>query len=192
MGANVRQSAETIASGPNSLNPIMDVMLRFRCWPVAIQFDLQKAYNTLRTGLVERHVRRFVWRFSPSEQWQDYALDRVHFGDACAATQLEVAKDIIAEHGEYLDPVASQRIRDDVYVDDGLTGGSQEQVDRFVGTKGDDGQYSGTFSQIFSLGNFKVKAFGVSGQAATDESNLMGNKVLGYEYDIRSSLSNQS
>ena len=173
-----------IASGPNSLNPMIDVMLRFRCWPIAVQFDLAKAYNTLRTGLVERHMRRFVWRFDPSTPWEDYALDRVHFGDACAATQLEVAKNMIAQHGSYIDPVASQRIQDDVYVDDGLTGGTKEQVARFVGTKNHEGLYNGTFSRIFALGNFKVKAFSVSGQTATAESDLMGNKVLGYNYNV--------
>ena len=42
-----------LATGPNSLNPMMDVMMRFRCRLVGIQFDLAKAYNTLRTGPVE-------------------------------------------------------------------------------------------------------------------------------------------
>ena len=74
----------------------MDVMLRFRCYQIALQMDLAKAYNTLRTGLVERHLRRFVWRFNPTEPWQDYALDRVHFGDAPASTQLEVGKNILS------------------------------------------------------------------------------------------------
>ena len=119
---------------------MLDVMLRFRCQPVAVQFDLAKAYNTLRTGLVERHVRRFVWRFNQSEPWQDFALDRVHFGDACAATQLEVAKDIIANSGEQIDHEAAKRIREDVYVDDMLTGGTRNQVSRFVGSRKLDGQ----------------------------------------------------
>lgn len=153
-----------LASGPNSLNPMMDVMLKYRCRPVGIQFDMQKAYNTMRTGPVERNLRRFVWRFSPSEEWQDYALDRVHFGDACAATQLEVAKNLVAEAGKYIDPEAALRIQEDVYVDDGLSGGTEEQVRRFVGNKTQDGNYDGTFSKILSLGNFKIKAFSISGQ----------------------------
>ena len=66
-----------IASGPNSLNPMLDVMIRFRSYEVAIQFDLSKAYNTLRTGPVEKHLRRFLWRFDPTQSWQEFALDRV-------------------------------------------------------------------------------------------------------------------
>ena len=95
-------------------------MLRFRSYPIAIHFDLSKAYNTLRTGLAERHLRRFVWRFSPNEEWEDFALDRVHFGDQCAATQLEVGKDLVADAGQQIDREAAQKIKNDLYVDDGL------------------------------------------------------------------------
>ena len=150
-----------LASGQNSLNPMMDVMLRFRSYPVAVHFDLSKAYNTLRTGMVERHVRRFVWRFSPQDDWIDFALDRVHFGDVSAATQLEVGKDLVADAGIEIDKEASQKVKDDLYVDDGLTGGSEEQVARMVGEKLPDGTFDGTFSQIMSLGNYKIKAITV-------------------------------
>ena len=177
-----------LASGPNSLNPMLDVMLRYRCRPVGVQFDMAKAYNTLRTGPLERHTRRFVWRFSPSEPWQDFALDRVHFGDTCAATQLEVGKDLVADAGAHIDPEAAARIKNDVYVDDGLTGGSQEQVDRFIGSKTAEGDYDGTFSEILKLGNFKVKAFGISGQKVSEESSLLGSKVLGYDYNIEEDI----
>ena len=153
-----------LATGPNSLNPMLDVMLRFRSYPVALQLDLAKAYNTLRSGLVERHLRRFVWRFHPGDPWQDYALDRVHFGDAAAGTQLEVGKDIVADAGVDIDKEGCEKLKDDLYVDDGLTGGTEEQVKRFVGNKLDDGSYDGTFSHILARGNFKIKAIGVCGQ----------------------------
>ena len=177
-----------LAKGPNSLNPMLNVMLRYRCHPVGLQFDLSKAYNTLRTGPVERHLRRFVWRFNPSDGWQDFALDRVHFGDQCAATELEVGKDITADEGTHIDPEAAKRIKEEIYVDDGLTGGSAEQVDRFVGKRLPDGQYDGTIPRILALGNFKVKAFSISGQEPTEESDLMGNKVLGYKYDLQGDM----
>ena len=177
-----------LASGPNSLNPMLDVMIRYRCYPVAMQGDLAKAYNTMRTGPVERNCRRFVWRFAASEPWQDFALDRVHFGDACAATQLEVAKDIVADAGAHIDPDAARRIQEDAYVDDLLTGGTAEQVDRFIGKKMADGSYDGTFSRILGLGSFRVKAFGISGQKSSEESDLLGSKVLGYHSNLEKDM----
>ena len=178
-----------MVSGPNSLNPMLDVMLRYRCQPVAIQFDMAKAYNTIRTGPVERHLRRFVWRFSPNDDWEDFALDRMHFGDIPAACILEVGKDICADKGRHIDEEAAKRIENDIYVDDGLTGGRKEQVERFVGKKDPEtGNYDGTFSQILGIGNFRIKAFGISGQKPTEESKLMGDKVLGYDYDIEKDM----
>ena len=172
-----------LASGPNSLNPMLDVMLRFKAYLVAVHFYLSKAYNTLRIGLVERHVRRFVWRMSPQEDWQDFGLDRVHFGDVCAATQLEVGKDLVTEAGAHIDGIASQKIKDDLYLDDGLTGGDEHQVERMVGHKLAGGTFDGTFSQILTLGNYKIKAMAVSGTERSTDSNIMGNKVLGAGHD---------
>ena len=53
-------------------------------------YDLTKAYNSLKTGLVEKHLRRFMWRFSPDEEWQDFAFDTVAFGDLPEANFLEI------------------------------------------------------------------------------------------------------
>ena len=41
-----------LMKGPNSLNSMMDIMLRWRSWDVAIQYDLAKAYNTMHTWLL--------------------------------------------------------------------------------------------------------------------------------------------
>ena len=63
------------------MNPMLDIMLRFRCH----EADLTKAYNALHTGPIERHLRRFVYRFDPTSNWEDFAFDRVVFGDNPAA-----------------------------------------------------------------------------------------------------------
>ena len=114
---------QCLAAGPNSLNSMLGVLLRFRCREVAFQFDLKKAYNTMKTGIVERHLRRFVWKFSDESDWLDFAFDVVHFGDRSAACQLEVAKNLIVDTYGDIDKEAAQRIRDDTYVDDGVSGG---------------------------------------------------------------------
>ena len=54
---------QCLAAGPNSLNSMLGVLLRFRCREVAFQFDLKKAYNTMKTGIVERHLRDLSGNF---------------------------------------------------------------------------------------------------------------------------------
>ena len=58
---------ECLARGPNSLNSMLEISLRFRCHEEGMVFDLTKAYNALKTGPVEKNLRRFVWRFSPED-----------------------------------------------------------------------------------------------------------------------------
>ena len=91
-----------LISGPNSLNSMLDIALRFRCFECALVWDLSKAYNALKTGPVERHLRRFIWRFSPSEDWQDFAFDCVAFGDLPAANFLEIGRNLTADAGNIM------------------------------------------------------------------------------------------
>ena len=56
-----------LVGGPNSLNPMLDIALRFRCYECGLVFDLTKAYNSLLTGVIEKNLRRFVWRFNQEE-----------------------------------------------------------------------------------------------------------------------------
>ena len=76
-----RSLNDCLPIGLNSLNPMMDIMLRFRCHDVGMMFDLTKAYNSLHTGIVEKHLRRLIWRFNPEDDWMDYSFVVVTFGD---------------------------------------------------------------------------------------------------------------
>ena len=174
---------QCLAAGPNSLNSMLAVLLRFRSWEVVFHYDLSKAYNSMKTGLTERHLRRFVWKFADESDWTDYAFDVVHFGDRSAACQLEVAKDLIADTYEYIDPEAAQRIRDDTYVDDGVSGGNEQQVRRFIGMKNSDGTFSGTVSQILDKGGFKLKAIVKSGEQDVEQIEKLGTSIFGYVWN---------
>ena len=177
-----------LPKGPNSLNDMLVITLRFRGYEIVFMFDLSKAYNTMRTGIVEKHLRRFVWRFSENEEWQDYGIDRVHFGDRSAACQLEVSKNKVAELGRHIDSEAADRIIHDTYVDDGPSGGNLETVQRMVGVKDENGDYNGTISQILAIGNYKVKEFVVSGDLEQEDENLLGNKVFGYDWNPKTDI----
>ena len=182
---------ECLVSGPNSLNPMLDVLLRFRAYESVCVYDLSKAYNRLRTTETEKHLRRFVWKFCDDEEWQDYAFDRAHFGDKCVATQLEVAKDMIAElpEAKEIDSEACDKIKSDTYVDDTLTGGTKSQVDRFIGVKDSQtGLYSGTIPQILALGNFGVKGMVRNRETDQEMADLLGNTALGYGWDARTDM----
>ena len=45
--------------GPNTLVDIFENLLKFRSYQVALIFNITKAYNSIRTGIVEKNLRRF-------------------------------------------------------------------------------------------------------------------------------------
>ena len=174
---------DCLITGPKSLNSMFDIMLRFRCHESGLVFDLTKAYNCLKTGPVERHLRRFIWRFSKDDPWMDFAFDCVAFGDCPAANCLEVGRDMTAEAGREIDPVAADKIINDSYVDDGVTGGSKAEVERMKGARLGQGSYSGTLGQILSLGKLRMKVVVTTGEQDTELTKLIGDKVLGYNWN---------
>ena len=177
-----------LPKGPNSLNDMFAIALRFRCHAVTFMFDLSKAYNSMRTGIVEKHLRRFVWRSSDAEDWQDFAINRVHFGDQSAACQLEVAKQLVADLGIHISKQAVKIIKEDTYVDDGASGGSLHDVQELVGVRGDDGIYNGTISKVLSLGGFVIKEFVIEGDLSQSEDNLLGNSLFGYIWNAKDAV----
>ena len=179
----LRSLNDCLPKGPNSLNSMFDIMVRFRCHPVGLVFDLSKAYNSLHTGLVEKHLRRLIWRFSEDEPWQDFGFVVVAFGDKPAGEFLELGKALTADAGKSIDPVASKRIKNDSYVDDHITGGTLAEVRRMMGNRLGDGSYDGTVCKIFEKGNLKVKVMVPSWEVDNTAKDMLGNKVLGYCWD---------
>ena len=177
-----------LIGGPNSLNPMLNIALRFRSYECAMIFDLSKAYNSLKTGQVERHLRRCIWRFSPDEPWQDFAFDTVAFGDLPAANFLEIGRNLTADAGCHIDPEAAEKIKRDSYVDDFVSGGSFNSVARMKGKKLEDGTFSGTCAQILSKGKLNIKAIISSGETDEDSKDLIGNKVFGYGWNSSSDI----
>ena len=177
---------DLLPKGPNSLNDMLEVMVRFRAYEKVFGYDLAKAYNSMRTGLVERHLRRFIWKLSKDGPWVDLAIDRVHFGDRPAACQLEVSKRKIAKLGEKIDPQASAKLIQDSYVDDVFSGGSSSDIKRMVGVRDKDGCYNGTISKILALGGYEVKEFVIEGDMEQADDNLLGNTVFGYSWNPKS------
>ena len=130
-----RESLNSImAKGPNCLSDQWEVLVRFRNYESVLTSDVSKAYHSMRTGLVEKHLRRVLWRDCDGEQWwRIYAYIVVSYGDRAAAALLEITiKRTVELFGE-IDKEAAEKIRKDRFVDDVATGGTREQVKRFVG-----------------------------------------------------------
>ena len=105
--------------------------------------DISKAYYQMLTGELEFHVRRVIWRYGDaSKKLRVFGFKTASMGDRPAACLLEIVAKLTVELFGHLDPVAGERILRDRYVDDVSTGGSNEEVKRFVGKESEDYQCS--------------------------------------------------
>ena len=151
-------------------------------YEVALVYDMTKAYQSISTGQIEKHLRRIVWRWcDETKPWDTYAYEVVTFGDQVAGLVLELVKTLAAELGEGIDAEASHQIRAKTYVDDGAGGGTREQVERFRG-KLVNGCYNGTIPQILSLVGLQLKVMVASGDTDVESIELMGDKTLGHQW----------
>ena len=97
-----------IQEGPHALASLLEVLIGFQMNEVALAYNMTKAYQSISTGQVERHVRRIIWRWGESDApWQVFAYNVVTFGDRIAGLILELVKSLAASLGEYLDSEAS-------------------------------------------------------------------------------------
>ena len=89
------------------MSSLLEVLIGFRLYEVALVYDLTKAYQSILTGDVERHVRRILWRWGDvNSSWEIFGYNVVTFGDQVAGTVLELVKGLAAELGMSIDPEA--------------------------------------------------------------------------------------
>ncbi len=111
-----------LLKGPDVLNPIGAVLLRFREGEHAAIGDIAKMYNSVWLEEQEVHVHRFLWRDSPEDEIEDYAVVRVNMGDKPAGCIAQVAMRETAMLPQFSDMKEERRVIDeDSYVDDLLT-----------------------------------------------------------------------
>ena len=163
---------DILMKGPNSLNDLFAVQLRFRTYPCALVGDIEKMYHSISTTEIERHLKL-------EESPKTYGIETVTFGDKPAASISAVAIQQTAELYKDIDEGAAQKIKSDMYVDDLATGG--ENIIEVNMLKKN-------IEQILEKGGFRMKGFAMSGDTAKETLQLLGTgemgRILGIGWDL--------
>ena len=62
-----------LMKGHDSLSSQWDVLTRWRTYEVPLCSDITKAYYSIRTGELEKHIRRVCWRYGDeSKKWRTF------------------------------------------------------------------------------------------------------------------------
>ena len=159
---------DIMMKGPSALNDILSVTLGFRSHRVAIVKDISKFYQSVLVGERDQHLRRVL--HNPGGKLlkpKVYKTMTVNFGDKIAGCIAQSALRSTANAFKGIDAEAAERIKDDSYVDDTVTGARNLEAARTLSTNMDI---------IAARGGFIYKETIISGDLDTGEGL---RKVLG-------------
>ena len=183
---------DVMYKGADRLASMYEILARWRQYEVALLWDVSKAYNAVITNPPENFIRCQVWRFGKTDSpWRMFQYRRMAFGDLIASLGLELVKekgcDIAEVKGE-VSQDAIDKVRQDMFVDDGVSGcKSQAEAARLIGDMSvlPSGKldYTGEISRVLGYVGLKPKVFIQSGIDNPSEAMDKQGNVLGHIYD---------
>ncbi|XP_032434156.1 uncharacterized protein LOC116729604 [Xiphophorus hellerii] len=160
---------DLLMKGPDVLNQIRAVLLRFREGAYAALGDIKKMYNSVWLEEREVHLHRFIWRDSEDEKVGDYAITRVNIGDKPAGCIAQLAMRETASLPSFIHlDEERQVLQNNSYVDDILT--SHNDPDRLK-------EITENVECILKAGGFKLKPWVFSGQSGRKNCNNKQDEV---------------
>lgn len=108
--------------GEKLQDDLSDLIMRFRCHPVAITADIRKMFLQVRVNPKQWDLQRIFWRPTPTSDIKEYWLTSVTFGMAsaphCAVrAMIQGARELKSQF-----PLGAAAVEHDFYMDDCLTG----------------------------------------------------------------------
>lgn len=158
--------------GPDLLNNLFGVVLRFRENPIAISGDISKMYHMVSIPPTDQHVHRFVWRNCETEREPDIFVKTVlTFGDRPAPAMATTAMRKTASLKEDVKPRAAEAIVKNAYVDD---------ICDSVCTVEEAKDLTSDINEVLESGGFHIKKWVSNAPIDSDETSaeqkLVGNK----------------
>ena len=162
------------AKGPDLLNNLLGILIRFRENEVAFIGDVRKMYHTVHTKEIDQHTHRFLWRNMDVMKHPDtYVIQLVSFGDQPSGAIATIAMRKTAEFGQNEFPEATKIIKENSYMDD-IIDSINDKANALKVTK--------QIEDILDKGGFKIKEWIYSRYSITTDEEIMPTpteKVLG-------------
>ncbi|KAL0850306.1 hypothetical protein ABMA28_012142 [Loxostege sticticalis] len=125
-GTNGVSLNDTLMVGPRLQADLRYIVMRWRRHLICLAADVVKMFRQVMIAREHTDYQRIVWRESTQEEIGDYRLLTVTFGTSCAPyLAVKTLQQIACDEGHKY-PLAAERIKADVYMDDVLTGCQSE------------------------------------------------------------------
>ena len=135
--------------GPDMLNGIFGVVLRFRERQVAVMGDISKMYHRILIPVKDQHVHRFLWRDMEIGRDPDVYIKTVlTFGDKPAPAMAQIALRKTANENKAEYPKAAEVLEKSTYMDD---------ICESVDTKQEARELTDNIDKVLKTGGFSVQ-----------------------------------
>ena len=149
------------AKGPDIVNNMFGVFLRFREEKIAFVGDISKMYHAVRMlDPVDQNTHRFLWRdLNLQTKPSTYVVTRISFGDRPAGIIANLALRNTAEFGKQQYPRACETVVRNAYVDDIIDSTKDELSAK---------RLTAEIQSLLLRGDFKVKGWIFTGCSGGD------------------------
>ena len=144
---------DTLMVGPTVHPTLVDVLMRFRTYRIALTTDVSRMYRAVLLTESDKDLHRFVWRSNPNSKLKDYRMTRITFGVSASSfiANMCVKQNALDFAVDY--PKAARETTKSFYVDDGLTGA--DSVSETV-------ELQNELQTLFSKGGFLLRKWNSS------------------------------
>ena len=175
--------------GPDLLNDLFGVLLRFREGQAAVLGDISKMYHRILIPEVDQQVHRFLWRNLDTEREPDtYVKTVLTFGDKPAPEMALTALKKTAEESADVHPEAADVLKHNTYMDDICESRKTTDEARKITREIDEVLATGRFSVKEWISNRDERKDGPQQERDVASTNEKGSteKVLGLEWNPES------
>ena len=137
--------------GPDMLNNLFGVVLRFREREVALLGDISTMYHRILIPLQDQHIHRFLWRnLDTNRKPVVYVKSVLTFGDKPASAMAQIALCKTAQERQATNPDTAEVLTNNVSMDDICD--SVDTVEKAQGLSND-------IDSVLAKGRFSVKGW---------------------------------
>ena len=158
--------------GPTANASLIDVLLRFRQYKVALPTDVSKMYRAVLLKESQRDLHRFVCREDTNRPLKDYRMTRFTFDVPASVFAAIMAMPQNAMDHELSYPQAAKAALDGFYVDDGLIGA--DSIAQAI-------EFHKQLQELFQLGGFELRKWMSS---ETEVSRTIHTQLLDEQHEI--------
>ncbi|GFX92958.1 integrase catalytic domain-containing protein [Trichonephila clavipes] len=123
---NGKSLNDVLMTGPKLQTEIFNHLIKFRSYRVAFAADIEKMYRQILISDEDCKYQRIVWRATPSDSLKSFELQTITYGTSCTPFLSSRTLQQLYQDEEQNFPLAAKIARENIYIDDLLSGADTE------------------------------------------------------------------